>query len=241
MTIKDLPKHLRPREKLSGMGASNLTDTELLAIILRTGSVVKDFKNNGKIKTTKFNAIELANYLIQEYGLRRLFELSFAELIQVPGINHTQACSILAAGELVNRAFQLESEFLPEIQSTRQALTHLTELSRYRKEYLVVLYLNAKCQLIHKEDISVGILNASLIHPREVFEPAIRHSCCSLILSHNHPSGDPQPSPEDRKVTEQLVEAGKVIGIEVLDHLIVGKNSYFSFLEHGLLQVSNVL
>lgn len=231
-SIKSLPAHQRPREKMAAMGVNNLSNAELLAILLRTGS-----SGGSTAKQTQFskNAVEQATELLQKYDLRRLLELNLQELAAVPGVKTVKACTILAAVELVKRALEAEPEILPLITETKHAVAMLHEMRDYKKEYFIVLYLNAKNQLIHKETISVGILDATLVHPREVFEPAIRYLAGSVILAHNHPSGNFEPSEADFAVTNQMIAAGKMMGIQVLDHVIMSKKGYFSFLESGLV------
>ena len=220
--LKSLPKHELPREKLIEKGPENLRDKELLAILLRTG-------REGK------NVLEVAEEILQKHPKKKLLSLKYEDIIKIKGINSGKACSLLAAFELTRRAMEVEDNNLPIINSSKEAMVHFQELRNAKKEHFVVLYLNVRNQLIHKEIISIGILNASLIHPREVFEPAIKNLAAQIIIAHNHPSGELESSAEDIKITKQLAEAGKILGIEVIDHIIVVKNSFSSFKEKNLI------
>ncbi len=208
MKIKNLPKHERPREKLIERGSAGLKDKELLAILFRTG-------REGK------NAIELSDQILKKYSMKRLLGLAFSDLVKIKGIDSGKACSLLAAFELTKRGLAVEDNNLPVISSAKDAVAQLQELRTAKKEHFMALYLNARNQLIHKETISIGTLNASLVHPREVFKPAIDHLACSIIVAHNHPSGKCEPSEADQALTKKLEEAGKLIGIDLLDHIII--------------------
>ncbi|MBU4057038.1 DNA repair protein RadC, partial [Patescibacteria group bacterium] len=146
-----------------------------------------------------------------------------------------KACLLLAAFELTKRALDVEDNNLPMINSAKDAVAQLQELRTAKKEHFVVLYLNARNQLIQKETISIGTLNASLVHPREVFKPAIDCLASSVILAHNHPSGDSEPSEDDLDLTKRMVEAGKILGIEVIDHVIISNSNSFSFKDKNLI------
>ena len=222
MKIKDLPKSDRPREKLIAKGAENLKDPELLAILLRTGKVGK-------------NVIEIASQILGKYSKKRLLQMTYEDLSKISGIDSAKATTLLAAFELSKRALKVNDTNLPVINTAKDAAAQLTDMRDLKKEHFVVLYLNAKNQLVHKETISMGTLNANLVHPREVFEPALKHSAAQIIAAHNHPSGDPKPSEDDLELTKRLVEAGKMMGIEIMDHVIVSKNSHFSFKEEKLI------
>ena len=222
MKIKDLPKIERPREKLIAKGAENLKDSELLAILLRTGTIGK-------------NVIEIASQILSKYSKKRLLQMTYNDLSKISGIDSAKATTLLAAFELSKRALEVNDTNLPVISDAKDAVAQLSDMRDLKKEHLVALYLNAKNQLVHKETISMGTLNANLVHPREVFEPALKYSAAQIIAAHNHPSGDPKPSEDDLEVTKRLTEAGKMMGIELMDHVIVSKNSHFSFKEEKLL------
>ncbi|OGY52359.1 MAG: hypothetical protein A3J59_03570 [Candidatus Buchananbacteria bacterium RIFCSPHIGHO2_02_FULL_56_16] len=222
MKIKDLPKSDRPREKLIAKGAENLKDSELLAILLRTGKAGK-------------NVIEIASQILSKYSKKRLLQMTYDDLSKISGIDSAKATTLLAAFELSKRALEVNDTNLPVINTARDAAAQLSDMRDLKKEHFVALYLNAKNQLVHKETISMGTLNANLVHPREVFEPALKHSAAQIIAAHNHPSGDPKPSEDDIELTKRLTDAGKMMGIEIMDHVIVSKNSHFSFKEEKLL------
>ncbi|KKU19298.1 MAG: hypothetical protein A2119_00480 [Candidatus Colwellbacteria bacterium GWA2_46_10] len=220
--IKDLPKIERPREKLIAKGVENLKDSELLAILLRTGKAGK-------------NVIEIALQILTKHSKKRLLQMTYQDLVKIGGIDSAKATTLLAAFELAKRALEVNDTNLPTIESTKDAIAQLTDLQNLKKEHFITLYINARHKLIHKELISVGTLTANLVHPREVFEPAIIRVAIEIIVAHNHPSGDPAPSSADLEITKRLVEAGKILGIKVLNHIIITKENYFSFQDKGLI------
>jgi len=213
MKIKNLSRHERPREKLIEKGATALKDKELLAILLGTGRAGK-------------NVIEVAQEILAKHKMKKLLALPYSEMAKIKGIGPAKATALLAAFELTKRALEVEDNNLPTINNAKDAMAQLQELRTAKKEHFVALYLNARNQLIHKETISIGILNASLVHPREVFKPAIEHLAASVILAHNHPSGGTEAGRADEKMTERLREAGKLLGIEVKDHIIITSNAF---------------
>ncbi len=221
--IKDLPEDMRPREKLARLGEGRLDDHELLAIILGMG-------------TARMNALDLAEQLMIKYRtLRKLKEASLEELMSERGIGLAKAVSIKAAIEM-GRRLALCQENKAVITSPEDVKTLVMEDMRYLdREHFKVIYLDRKGGIIVAEDISVGGLHSSIAHPREVFKNAIKRSAAAIILVHNHPSGDPSPSNEDMETTRRLVEAGQIVGIEVLDHVIIGDNNYCSMKSRGLI------
>ncbi|MDO9541073.1 MAG: DNA repair protein RadC [Kiritimatiellia bacterium] len=220
--IKDLPEHKRPREKLSAKGAENLSDAELLAILIRTGRAGK-------------SALDIARETLKKYPLSKLLAVTKDELTGIKGLKGTKAITIKAAFELGRRAVGSFNDALPILDSVKDAVAQLADLRGKQKEYFMALYLNARKQLVYKETISIGTLTQTLVHPREVFEPAIRHLASSIVLAHNHPSKNTEVSEEDVKLTEKLIQAGAILDIEVLDHIIITDDSYISFKEKGLL------
>ena len=222
MKIKDLPKSDRPREKLVAKGAENLKDSELLAILLRTGKAGK-------------NVIEIASQILSKHSKKRLLQVTYQDLVKIDGIDSAKATTLLAAFELAKRALEVNDTNLPTIESTKDAMAQLTDLQNLKKEHFITLYINARHKLIHKELISVGTLTANLVHPREVFEPAMVRAAIEIIVAHNHPSGDPAPSSADLEITKRIVEAGKILGIKVSNHIIITKENYFSFQDKGLI------
>lgn len=220
MKIKDLPKIDRPREKLEEYGPERLSNSELLAILLRTGS-------------EGINVIELASKILRKFSGNGLVKASVHELKNTFGLGSAKACEIVACFELGRRLLQNKLSAL--LLTPKDVCEQLRDIRDNKKEHFVVFFLDSRNQEIKREIISVGSLNASLVHPREVFEPAVRHLAAQIIIAHNHPSGDREPSEEDLGVTKKLVESGKILGIEIIDHIIVVKNGYFSFKEADLL------
>lgn len=219
--LNDYPAQMRPRERMELLGAEKLTDVELLAILLATGN-----------KET--NVLELASNLLHTHkGITGLQDLSLEELTHQKGIGKAKATTILAAIELGKRVHNNTVAYRSVIHSSADAGILLQSRMRHLdREHFSILLLNSSKAIISIENISVGTLNNSLVHPREVFKQAIRHSASTVILAHNHPSGDCMPSDLDFEITERLVEAGKIIGIDVIDHIIVGEDSYYSFSEN---------
>lgn len=223
MKIKDLPKVDRPREKLISKKPENLKDKELLAILLGTGV-------EGK------NVIELSEQILQKYPIKKFLQLKYEDLTKIKGINSAKACTILAGQELVKRALDVRDESLPKISSVEDILAQVVYMRDKTREHLMVLFLNARNDLLYKKPMFIGTLNANLVHPREIFQEALKQNACSVILAHNHPSGDNEPSEEDLEITKRIKEAGKIMGIEVLDHIIIAKGKApFSFVERKLI------
>jgi DNA repair protein RadC len=224
--IKSWPEGERPREKLLQRGASALSEAELLALIIGSGAAA-----------SKMSALDLGRALLAEFGaLRQLADASCAELQRVKGMGPAKATSIKAALELSNRYKARPLESLTRFTSPSQVFEHLDlEFRDRRKEYFMALLLDGKNRIIRRAQISEGSLNQSIVHPREVFNVAVRESAAAMILLHNHPTGDPTPSPEDLEVTRRLVEAGELMGIKVLDHIIIGDGTFYSFSERGVM------
>jgi len=220
MKIKDLPKVERPREKLIRYGPEKLSNSELLAIILGSGTKEK-------------NVIELANKILKKFSADELPNLTFNDLKNYPGLGPAKACEIIACFELGKRL--LKGKRTKIYLTPKDVWDELKDLHNHKKEHFVIFYLDARNQEIKREIISVGSLNANLVHPREVFEPAVRNLAAQIILAHNHPSGDPEPSEDDLEITKRLVESGRILGIEIIDHIIVAKNGFISFKEKKLI------
>lgn len=218
MKISEMPEQNRPRERFAKNGPTSLSDAELFAIILRTGH-----KNE--------NVIDMSNRLIKEYGLKDLFSCSLKELQKIKGIGEAKAMQILAMAELSKRNSSSQNK-INKISSAKDVFDLFHErLKDEKQEHFYILLLNNKNHIISEKLITKGILDSSLIHPREVFNPAIKNSAARIILVHNHPSGEPAPSKDDLEVTERLVEAGSLIDIKVLDHVIIGRDKYWSWIE----------
>jgi DNA repair protein RadC len=232
--MKALPRDERPRERLLRLGPEELSDTELVAILLGTG-------RKGQ------SVIELARALLHHCegkdpgnGLQSLMLLRDTELKKaVPGVGAAKLCQLLAALQLGLRAAGRPMPKRVDLHNPRAVYEYLSpRMSHLAHEQFMVVLLNAKNHVIDVETVSEGTLTASLVHPREIFKSAIRRSAHAMILAHNHPSGDPSPSREDREVTQRLIQAGKLLGIEVLDHLVIGDGRYISFRERGLVEWS---
>ncbi|MUT64524.1 DNA repair protein RadC [Paenibacillus sp. NEAU-GSW1] len=222
--LRDVPHDERPRERMMQYGAEALSHTELLAILLRTG-------------TKQESAVHLAGKILKECGsLRNLVDMSMDELTSIKGIGPAKAVQLRAGIELGRRLTKSRNGEQTIVRKPQDAADFVMEDLRYlKKEHFVCLFLNTKNHIIARETLSIGTLNASLVHPREVFRAAIKCSSASIICVHNHPSGDPQPSPEDIVLTERLKEAGELVGIEVLDHLVIGDGRFISLKEQGYL------
>ncbi|HZG87052.1 RadC family protein [Paenibacillus sp.] len=222
LLLREVPAEERPRERMLRIGASALSNAELLAILLRTG-------------TKRESAVTLAHRLLREAGgLRGLADRSVEQLCEQRGVGSAKALQLLAALELGKRVARADLEASPAIRSPQDVAALVREDLRYlQQEHFVVLFLNTKNRVVGRETLSVGSLNATIVHPREVYRAAIKRSAASIICVHNHPSGDPTPSPEDIQLTHRLSEAGHIIGIELLDHVIIGDRSYVSLKERG--------
>ncbi len=219
MKIKEIPEQNRPRERFLKYGPETLSDSELFAIILRTG-----FPNE--------NVVDMSNRLIAEYGLDKLFECSLKELQKIKGIGPSKAMQILAMAELGKRYNQSKTP-IKKITCAKDVFNYFHEILKDKKEeHFYTLMLNTPNYIIAEHLISKGILDASIIHPREIFKPAIKNSASKIILVHNHPSGNPNPSGEDDEITEKIIKTGEDLGIKVLDHVIIGKNNYWSWKEN---------
>lgn len=222
--IKDMPSDQRPRERLIREGARVLSDPELLAVLLRTGSPDK-------------SAVDLATEVISRFsGLKNLVQAGIEELSGVRGMGPVKAAQLKAALEIGRRLALVSEGERPSIRGPRDAAAMVMEEMRHLdREHFCALLLNTKHQVLARETISIGTLNSSIVHPRELFKAAIKRSASAVILVHNHPSGDPAPSREDREITRRIQDAGSIIGIEVLDHIVIGDNKFISFKDRGML------
>jgi DNA repair protein RadC len=214
----------RPRERLERSGPESLTTPELLAILFRTG-------------TAKKNAVQLAEELFKSLGgLSGLVTASLEELSGIDGIGRVKAIEVKAAMELGKRLGAITDQAHPVVRSPDDVAKLMMADLRYEaREHLYALILDARNQVRHRRPVSTGTLTESLVHPREVFREAIRFSAASIVLVHNHPSGDPTPSPEDIATTKRVLEAGKVVGIDLLDHVIIGDGRWSSLKERGVM------
>ena len=225
LRMLDIPENERPKEKLLRYGAESLSNPELLAIVLRTG-------------TKGENVLNLSQKIIAELnGLNGILNASVKEMTKIKGVKEAKASQILAIAELFRRfnTYKSFNEF-KRITSPREVANMLYgEMGASNQEVLKLIILNTKNEVIKIKDVFKGSLNSSLVHPREIFNEAIRSSAASIIICHNHPSGDPTPSSEDIKVTTRINESGEIIGIKLIDHIIIGRNNYVSLKEKGIL------
>ncbi|MDD2439967.1 MAG: DNA repair protein RadC [Methanosarcinaceae archaeon] len=222
--ICDLPEEERPRERLLKYGPEALSNAELLSIILRTGS-------------REENVISLCARILSEYSLRQLSLANVSKLMEIHGIGKAKASQITALFEISRRLETYTEEPKRKIRSPRDVYAFMyPKMREQKKERFVSLCLDTKNQILKEDIVSIGSLNASIVHPREVFKSALMESSASVIMIHNHPSGDPNPSREDILVTEKLVEGGKLLGIEVLDHIIIGEGRYVSLKAEGFVR-----
>ena len=224
LTIKDLPEDIRPRERLLKEGSGALSDIELLAILLRTGS-------------REATALDLASMIMAQFkSLRLLLGATVEELGEIKGVGPAKACKVKAALELARRTSKYSDLPRTVIKSPEDAAgLVMEEMRHFDREHFRAILLNTKNQVIGTDKVSVGTLNSSAVHPRELFRNAIKRGAASVILVHNHPSGDPAPSKEDMDITGRVKEAGNIIGIGVLDHIIIGDNKFTSFKANGLI------
>ena len=225
-TIKDMPRLERPYEKCEERGASSLSDCELLAVLLRTG-------------TKGENVLDLAErilYHIGENGILGIHKFSVEQLMQIKGVGKVKAIQIACISELAKRLAKAEAKKTLCFSSPETiAQYYMEDLRHEKQEHMKMLMLNSKADLIGESDVSKGTVNASLITPRELFIEALQKNAVSIVIMHNHPSGDPTPSRDDMLTTKRISEARNLIGIELLDHIIIGNNCYISFREQGIL------
>lgn len=219
MKIKDFDKVDLPREKLAKYGSDKLKDHELLAILL--GSGIKGL-----------NVLELSKKILKVVEKIGIKNITLKDLLEIKGLGNAKASQVFVLFELGKR---LNSENKTEILSAKDIWKLCSDVCESKKEHFLAFYLDTQNRLIERQIISIGTLNSSLVHPREVFEPAIALHSASIIIAHNHPSKDLKPSTDDKKITERLIEAGKILGIEIADHIILSKSGYLSFQKEHLL------
>ena len=230
-TIKEMPEDERPQEKLIKFGPDYLSNAELLALIIRTGNRKGDSAIDTPTKVLR--SLRTAN---DSNGLNSLKNANLSNLMEVDGIGEAKAAMILAAVQLGIRLAVSSNGTKIRVTSPSIAANYvLSEMSVLEQEHFRIMTLNTKKEINFIREISKGTINMTIVHAREVFRTAISDNAHSIILLHNHPTGDPSPSKEDIGLTKNLIEASKIIGIDILDHIIIGDNRYFSFLEEGLL------
>jgi DNA repair protein RadC len=216
LTIHDLPSEDKPREKLIQSGPEALSIKELLAVVLMTG-------------TTKENILDMSNRLIRDYGEKSILaEKDPNKLSQDMDVPIVKACQIVACGELGRRFYDRNESGFVTIRNAKDVFDYLQDMRNLPKEHLRGIYLNSHNRILRDEVISIGTVNSNMIHAREVFRPAIECNAAALILAHNHPSGEAMPSKEDEDITKDLVQAGKILGISILDHVIITKDAFVS-------------
>ncbi|MDE2038297.1 MAG: DNA repair protein RadC [Patescibacteria group bacterium] len=216
LMVRDLPAEEKPREKLTSQGPEALTAKELVAVILQVGTV-------------KEEVMEMADRIIRSYGEEGILsEKDPARLSSEADIPLAKACQIVAVGEFGRRIYQKNETGFTTIRNAKDVYDLLVDMRSQPKESMRALFLNARNRVIRNEVISVGTVDSNLVHPREVFRPGLESNAVAVILAHNHPSGDAEPSSQDVAVTRQLIEAGKLIGIRVLDHVIIAKDQFAS-------------
>jgi DNA repair protein RadC len=209
--IKDIAKSDRPREKMEKYGPERLSDIELLAILLRTG-------------TKDLNVLKLSQKILEKFGNGKFIDVSIDDLKTIHGIGTVKACEVLACFELGRR--MLKGKKVSILLSPKDVWEQMSDVRGSKKEHFVVFYLDSRNQEIHKEIVSIGTLNESLVHPREVFEGAIKNNAASIIIAHNHPSGDLEPSEADIEITKKLIHAGKILDIKIVSHILVTKDKW---------------
>lgn len=220
LKVHDLPLENQPREKLINQGPEILSLQELMAVVLNTGT-----KTEG--------VLEMSSRIIREYGEKSIVaERDATKLSEGLNIPITKACQIIACGEIGRRIYEKNDSGFAVIRSAKDVYEYLTDMHNLPKEHLRGLYLNSHNRVIHDEVISIGTINTNIVHPREVFRPAIEHSAAAVVLAHNHPSNVATPSAQDIEITQQLIQAGKILGINVLDHVIITKDTYMSISAH---------
>jgi DNA repair protein RadC len=220
LLIRDMPVVERPRQRLQKLGVEALREEELLALVFGTG-----YKGH--------SALDVARTVLARYPLNRLLSLTPLELQRIKGVGESRAARLLAGQELCRRLRQEDTA--PTLRSVNDVVSQALELRDKKKEHLMAFFLNARHQLLAKEIISIGTLTASLAHPREIFFPAIGKAAAGVILVHNHPSGNPAPSEEDIRLTRRVSQAGQILGIDLLDHLIIAAEGCYSFKTSGAL------
>jgi DNA repair protein RadC len=220
--MHDVEESERPRERLFELGPGALSDADLVALVFGSGS-------GGE------GVLDVAARVTRSIHLRRLHQTAVEDLLAIKGMGPARAAQLLAAAEIGRRLWP-DADPIPLVRGPETIFELTADIRRSNREHFVGFYLNSRNQVLRREIISIGSLNASIVHPREVFIPALAVSAASLILAHNHPSGDPSPSEEDLAITRRITESGRLLGIELLDHVVVARDAYTSFKERRLLR-----
>ena len=224
--IKDIPKIDRPREKFLAKGPDALSKSELLAILIGSGIKGKNVK-------------QLSEQIIKKYSSNFL-NLTVDDLLAISGIGEAKALQIISSLALVKRFYDEKKPQENLVLTAKDAISLNSDLKEKKKEYLVCLFLNARNALIKKEIISIGTLDKSLVHPREIFGPAVELRSAGIILLHNHPSGDPEPSEQDKEIFDKIIKAGEIMGVNVLDFIIIGNEKITAFLKNYKTEISKI-
>lgn len=223
--IKDLPEEERPYEKLINNGVEKLSNEELLAIIIKTG-------------TKKYSAKEIASILLKNINnINELKNLNYTNLLKIEGIGYKKSCSILASIELGKRIFNNNISLInKKLNGSKLVFDYYKDVLKDKKqEYFYCVYLDNSKRIVYEKLLFIGTINYSVVHPREVFKEAYSYSASSIICVHNHPSDNLMPSNQDIEITKQLINVGNLLGIKIIDHVIIGSNNYYSFLENGII------
>jgi DNA repair protein RadC len=220
--MHDVEESERPRERLFELGPGALSDADLVALVFGSGS-------GGE------GVLDVAARVTRSIHLRRLHQTAVEDLLAIKGMGPARAAQLLAAAEIGRRIWP-DADPIPLVRGPETIFELTADIRRSNREHFVGFYLNSRNQVLRREIISIGSLNASIVHPREVFIPALAVSAATLILAHNHPSGDPSPSEEDLAITRRITESGRLLGIELLDHVVVARDAYTSFKERRLLR-----
>lgn len=222
VVMHEVEESERPRERLFELGPGALSDADLIALVLGVGS-------GGE------SVLDVASRVARSIHLRRLHQTAVEDILAVKGMGPARAAQLLAAAEIGRRLWP-DADPIPLVRGPETIFELTADIRRSNREHFVGFYLNSRNQVLRREIISIGSLNASIVHPREVFIPALAVSAASLILAHNHPSGDPSPSEEDLAITRRIAESGRLLGVELLDHVVVAREAYTSFKERRLLR-----
>jgi DNA repair protein RadC len=220
--VRGLPGVDQPREKLLNSGVGSLADKDILALLLRSG-----VKNK--------NVVELAEEILKKYTLEGLSRVELEELLSIGGLGLTRASALMAAFELNRRLEKEKKNMRPKLDTPEKVYGYVSDIHSASREKFIAVFLDIRMRVIKRAHISVGTVSASIVHPRDVFRPAIENNASNIILVHNHPSGDEMPSEEDITITRNLIEAGRIMGINIVDHMIVTENNYYSFKENSLI------
>lgn len=223
LMLKDMPTFEKPRERLLKYGPESLSLAELLAIVIRCGT-----KNE--------NVLDLSRRILKEFNITELQDITHTQIKRFKGIKDAKAAQILAVFEIARRVSTENEPYRLKFQNSKDVSDYLMpKMKNLKKEYLIGLYLDTRNKLIKEETISIGTLNSSLIHPREIFRSAVKEASASIIIVHNHPSGDPAPSTDDIAITKKIIKAAEIMGIELLDHVIIGNEKHVSMKEDGMI------